>query len=228
MNQPADRQRPVNRAAEQGADRATPHGFDDQGKMQDVVQPETFEFAPENLKLAEEIIARYPRGRQQSAVMPLLMMAQKQHHGWLPKAAMDYVAGLLEMAPMRVYEVATFYTMYHMAPVGRHVIQICTTTPCWLRGSDAVLEACEKQLSIVCEQTTPDGMFTLREVECLGACVNAPMVQIGDHFYEDLDARSMKDIILALKRGEAPPHGPQSGRRSSEPAGGQTTLKEVK
>lgn len=178
---------------------------------------------------AGDIMARYPKGKQQSAVMPLLTLAQQQNAGWLPKSAMDAVAVMLDMPPVRVYEVASFYTMYNLEPVGKHVVQLCTTTPCWLRGSDAIVEACEKRLGIRCGETTPDGQFTLREVECLGACVNAPMMQVangkGEHYYEDLTASSAVKLIDMLSRDEEPPPGPQSQRRSSEPAAGLTTLK---
>ncbi len=187
-----------------------------------------FAFTEENFAQAEAVIARYPAGRQQSAVMPLLALAQRQCGGWLPKAAMDYVAEILGMAPVRVYEVATFYTMYNLEPVGEHVIQVCTTTPCWLRGSDAIVDACQHRLGIGLGETTQDGKFTLREVECLGACVNAPMCQIaneaGDHYYEDLTPKAMETLINRLALGERPQPGPQSGRRSSEPEGGLTTL----
>lgn len=182
-----------------------------------------FAFTPENLEKAKATIAKYPAGRQQSAVMPLLALAQKQHDGWLPKAAMDYIAEMLGMPPVRVYEVASFYTMYNLHPVGKHVIEVCTTTPCWLRGSDAIVQACEKKLGIKLGQTTPDGKFTLREVECLGACVNAPMCQVnnaaGEHYYEDLTAETVGKILDTLAEGKQPKPGPQSGRKSSEPVG---------
>lgn len=184
----------------------------------DVPLVESFAFTDDNFKLAKRIIARYPAGREQSAVMPLLDLAQRQMKGWLPRAAMDHVAQILGMAPVRVYEVASFYTMYNLEPVGEHFVQVCTTTPCWLRGSDAIKSACEKRLGVKCGGSTADGKFTLREVECLGACVNAPMVQIGDEYYEDLTAESMTQILDALDRGEKPRPGPQSGRKSSEPA----------
>lgn len=184
-----------------------------------VPQPETFAFTAENEAHAKEIIAKYPAGRQQSAVMPLLTLAQLQNANWLTKAAMDYVAEMLGMPPVRVYEVATFYTMYNLEPVGKYMIEVCTTTPCWLKGSDAIVEACKQRLGIDIGQTTPDGLFTLKEAECLGACVNAPMCQIGAHFYEDLDARSIESIIDTLSRGGTPKPGPQNGRTSSEPAG---------
>jgi len=193
-----------------------------------VTQPESFAFTPQNQKQAEKIVARYPKGRQASAVMPLLALAQKQHDNWLPKAAMDAVASLLGMPPIRVYEVATFYSMYNLAPVGKHVIQVCTTTPCWLRGAGDVVEACEKKLGIGLGETTPDGQFTLKEVECLGACVNAPMADIDGKFFEDLTPDNVTALISALKNGNAIKPGPQSGRRSSEPQGGLTTLKNKK
>lgn len=189
---------------------------------------QAFAFTQENLRRAEEIIARYPAGRQQSAVMPLLMLAQKQSQNWLPKAAMDTVAEMLGMPPVRVYEVASFYTMYNLEPVGRHMIEVCTTTPCWLRGSAGIVAACEKRLGVKVGETTKDGQFTLREAECLGACVNAPMCQVGDHFYEDLTPESMVKLIDALVQGQEPKPGPQTARKSSEPAGGLTSLKGVK
>ena len=179
----------------------------------------------ENLERAKAIIAKYPEGKQASACMPLLDLAQRQNAGWLPRAAMDSVADMLGMPRIRVYEVATFYTMYNKEPVGRHVIQVCTTTPCWLRGSDDVVRTCERKLGITVGQTTDDGQFTLREVECAGACVNAPVVQIGDDYYEDVGPEHMEAIIDALRRGETPKHGSQIGRTSSEPVGGPTTLK---
>jgi len=180
--------------------------------------PSVFAFSPDNFRHAQGIIAKYPVGRQQSAVMPLLTLAQRQNGGWLPKVAMDYIAVMLSMPPVRVYEVASFYTMYNLQPVGRNVIEVCTTTPCWLRGSDAIVQACERYLGIGLGETTTDGNFTLKEVECLGACVNAPMCAVGDHFYEDLTPENMKTLIEAFSRGEQPQPGPQNGRRSSEPA----------
>jgi len=180
-------------------------------------QPDSFEFSAENAEKIKTIIAKYPEGRSQSAVMPLLSLAQKQHHNWLPKVAMDVVANMLGMPPVRVYEVASFYTMYNMEPVGKFMIEVCTTTPCWLRGSDLIVESCKNKLGIDVGDTTQDGMFTLKEAECLGACVNAPMCQIGDNYYEDLTARDIDSIIETLARGGQPKSGPQSGRVSSEP-----------
>lgn len=193
--------------------------------LKHTTQPESFAFTEANLQQAQKIIAKYPPGKQASAVMPLLTLAQKQNKNWLTKAAMDVVAGMLDMAPMRVYEVASFYTMYNLEPVGKHLLELCTTTPCWLRGSDAVVKACERHLGVKVGETTQDGMFTLREAECLGACVNAPMMQIGEHFYEDLTAENVVQLLDKLKSSTIPEPGPQSGRRSSEPAPGPTTLK---
>jgi NADH-quinone oxidoreductase E subunit len=158
--------------------------------------------------------------------MPLLTLAQQQNGNWLPRAAMDYVAAYLGMPPIRVYEVATFYTMYNLEPVGKYIVGVCTTTPCWLKGSDGIVGACEKHLGVKLGQTTPDGVFTLREVECLGACVNAPMLQVNDEdFYEDLTPESTVALLDAFKSGKQPKPGPQSGRHTSEPASGLTTLK---
>jgi NADH-quinone oxidoreductase E subunit len=192
------------------------------GKLHPVLQqeqPQHFAFTGANLQEAERIIACYPEGRQQSAVMPLLTLAQKQNNNWLTKAAMDYVAGMLGMPPVRVYEVASFYTMYNLEPVGRHVIEICTTTPCWLRGSDDIVRMCEQRLGIGLGETTHDGKITLHEVECLGACVNAPMCAIDGHFYEDLTPDSMGMLADNLKNDKPIKPGPQSGRKSSEPKG---------
>jgi NADH-quinone oxidoreductase E subunit len=189
-------------------------------------QPESFEFTAENLERAKAHIAKYPPGRQASAVLPLLWIAQYQNDGWLPRAAMDYVAKILGMAPIRVYEVATFYTMFNLRPVGRYLLQACTTTPCWLRGSDAVVEACERKLGIGIGGTTPDGLFTLVEVECLGACVNAPILQVNDDFYEDLDGPATEALLDALRDGKRPPSGSMIGRQGSEPVTGATTLTE--
>jgi NADH-quinone oxidoreductase subunit E len=196
------------------------------GNGQLVEQPESFEFTQENLERAKAHIAKYPAGRQQSAVLPLLDLAQRQSGGWLPLAAMHHVADLLEMPKIRVYEVATFYTMLNLRPVGRYFLQACTTTPCWLRGSDAVVAACEKKLEIGMGGTTADGLFTLVEVECLGACVNAPILQVNDDFYEDLDGPATEALLDALREGKPPPIGSLAGRRGSAPSNGKTTLAE--
>ena len=187
-------------------------------------QPASFDFTPENLDLAQAHIAKYPPDRQASAVLPLLDLAQRQHGGWLPRAAMDRVAAMLGMAPIRVYEVATFYTMFNLHPVGRYLLQACTTTPCWLRGSDEVVRACQKKLDIGVGGTTSDSLFTLVEVECLGACVNAPILQVNDDFYEDLDGPATEALLDALREGNAPLPGSIAGRHGSEPVGGRTTL----
>lgn len=189
----------------------------------DAAQPASFAFTPEYEARADQIIARYPEGRQQSAVLPLLDLAQRQH-GWLPRAAMDHVAAKLRMAPIRVYEVATFYTMFNLKPVGRYFLQACTTTPCWLRGSDEVVAACHRVLGIGVGESTPDGLFSLVEVECLGACVNAPILQVNDDFYEDLDGPATERLLESLRRGEVPPMGSATGRQTSAPAGGPTVL----
>lgn len=187
-------------------------------------QPQSFAFTLENLEQAKAIIAKYPSGKQQSALMPLLTLAQQQNANWLPVAAMDYVAALLEIPAMRAYEVATFYTMYNLKPVGRHFIEVCTTTPCWLRGSDDIVKTCKDELGIGIGETTADGEFTLVEAECLCACANAPMIQIGQHYYEDLTAETMRQIIQDLRAGKQPKPGPQNGRNRSEPLGGRKTL----
>lgn len=185
-----------------------------------------FAFTAENLEKCRAVIAKYPQNRQQSAVMPILDIAQRQD-GWVSVPAMDHVADMLGMDPIRVYEVATFYTMFQLKPIGRHHIQVCTNLPCMLRGVDDVVESCRKTLGIDFGETTPDGLFTLSEVECLGACVNAPVVWIGDDYYEDLDAASTADILDALKRGETPKAGSQIGRQGACPDGGPTTLTEA-
>jgi NADH dehydrogenase (ubiquinone) flavoprotein 2 len=187
--------------------------------------PTTFAFTPANVEKANAIVAKYPKGKQQSALLPLLDLAQRQNDGWLPRAAMDHVAAFLGIAPIRVYEVATFYTMYNLRPIGKHHVQICTTTPCWLRGSDQVLDACKKRLGVGVGETTADGKFTLSEVECLAACVNAPVAWIGDDFYEDVDAASMTRVLDDLAAGKQPKPGPQTKRQTSAPITGATTLK---
>lgn len=191
----------------------------------DARQPrEPFCFTPENIARARAIMARYPQGRQASAVMPLLDLAQRQNAGWLPQAAIEYVAEFLDMPPMRVYEVATFYTMYNLEPVGRHHVQVCTNLSCLLRGAEDIVRACREALDVKVGEMTADGEFTLDEVECLGACVNAPMMQIGDDYYEDLSPETTRQILDDLKAGRTPKTGSQTGRRSCEPAGGLTSL----
>jgi len=191
-----------------------------------------FAFNADYAEKAKVAIGRYPEGRQQSAVMALLDFAQRQvgeetqTQGWLPIPVMEHVADRLGMPYMRVYEVATFYTMYNLAPVGRYHVQVCGTTPCMLRGSDDVFAAC-KNKGLVKGATTPDGLFTLAEVECLGACANAPMVQINDDNFEDLTYESMTAILEDLAEGKQPRIGPQIDRKTSCPEGGPTTLREM-
>jgi len=191
-----------------------------------------FAWTEANAAKVKEIIARYPPGRQQSAIIPLLDLAQRQvgaetqTQGWLPVPVIESVARELGMPYMRAYEVATFYTMFNLAPVGRYHVQVCGTTPCMLRGSDDVIAACVAR-GLKKGQTTGDGLFTLNEVECLGACANAPMVQINDDNYEDLTFESMTAILEALARGETPRPGPQIDRQTSCPEGGPTTLPEM-
>ena len=183
-------------------------------------QPKDFKFSPKNTKAIDAIIAKYPASKQQSAVMPLLDLAQRQHDNWIPIAAMDEIARILDMPNIRVYEIATFYSMYNKQPVGQHLVQVCRTTPCWLRGSDEITQACRTKLNIDVGETTKDGRFTLVEVECLGACVNAPMVQINDDYYEDLDPESMAAVLDELASGGAGKTGSRlTGRVSSEPVG---------
>jgi len=190
-----------------------------------------FTWSTENAAKVKEIFARYPKGRDHSAIMPLLDLAQRQvgaetnTQGWLPVPVIEYCAKEVGMPYIRALEVVSFYTMYNMAPVGRYHVQVCGTTPCMLRGSDDVLDACYKK-GLKKGHTTPDGLFTLTEVECLGACVNAPMVQINDDNYEDLTFDSTTAILEALARGEQPKPGPQIDRFLAAPVGGPTVLKE--
>lgn len=186
-------------------------------------QPASFAFTPEYLERAKKVMAKYPAGRQASAVIPLLDFAQRQE-GWVTQPAIDVIAKMLDMPSIRVLEVATFYTMFELHPVGKNHVQVCTNLPCQLRGSDHIVRVCKEKLGIGMGETTPDGKFSLMEVECAGACVNAPMAQIGDDYYEDLDADSMSKILDALKRGEKPKAGPQNGRVNSGPLGKFTTL----
>jgi len=187
---------------------------------------EEFVFTPENLEWAQGQIKKYPAGRQQSAVMPLLTRAQEQNNGWVSVPVMETIADMLEMPYMRVHEVASFYSMYNLKPVGKHVIEVCTTTPCWLRGSDDVVKACKEELGIGFGETSEDGEFTLLEVECAGACVNAPVIAYREEYYEDLDEGSTRAFIKSIKDGEKLKAGPQVLRQKSGPCGGLTTLKE--
>ncbi|MDB5477762.1 MAG: NADH-ubiquinone oxidoreductase chain [Alphaproteobacteria bacterium] len=204
-------------------------------------QPEKFSFTPQNMEKIHAIFAKYPAGRHKSTVMPLLHLAQVQvaergpygpyeeGGGWVPRAAMDEVARIVGVPPIKVYEVATFYTMYNLHPVGKYLIQICTTSPCMLGGigSDVIVNTFRAHLGIDFEQTTPDGLFTMKDVECLGACVNAPVIQINDDYYEDLSPERVIDIIEALRSGQKPKTGSQTGRMGSCPVTGPTTLKDM-
>ena len=185
---------------------------------------DTFAFTPENAERAEAIFAKYPDSRRQSATLPLLFLAQEQHGGWLPRAAMDHVAEVVGVAKIRIYEVATFYDMYNTRPVGPVQVRVCTTTPCWLCGSEEVVRAAKDELECDIGESSPDGRFYLREFECLGACANAPVLWVDDDFYEDLDYARTRDVLAALKRGETPKPGSQTGRQGSMPIGGKTTL----
>ncbi len=189
-------------------------------------QPDGFEFTSENKAWAEEQLTKFPQGRQASGIIPLLWRAQKQAGGWLPEPAIRHVADFLDMPHMRAMEVATFYTMFNLAPVGEHFVQLCGTTPCWLGGSDELKKVCKKVIGEE-RQLSADGKFSWMEVECLGACSNAPMVQINDDYFEDLDADALEKLLKALGNGDEVKVGPQSDRRGSEPAGKLTSLTQV-
>jgi NADH-quinone oxidoreductase subunit E len=186
-------------------------------------QPPSFAFTPENLEWAKARMAKYPPGRQQSAVIPVLWKAQEQCGGWLPQKAMEATAALLDMPKIRVLEVATFYTMFNLSPVGKFHVQLCGTTPCMLRGSEDLKSVCRRMIGER-DHVSNDGRFSWTEVECLGACVNAPMVQINYDYYEDLNAESLMHILNDLAAGKTPKPGPQVDRLNSAPIGGQTTL----
>jgi len=187
-------------------------------------QPKEFSFTAENKAWADKVIARYPQGRQQSAVIPLLWRAQEQHHGWLPEKAIEYVAAMLGMANIRVLEVATFYTMFNLEPVGKYHVQLCGTTPCMLRGSEELKRVCQRRIGDQ-HHVTADGKFSWIEVECLGACVNAPMAQINYDYYEDLTPETFEKVLDQLADGRTPKPGPQIERQLSAPIGGPITLK---
>ena len=200
----------------------------------DFVQPDHFAFDAESEAAIPPILAKYPAGKQASGVLPLLYLVQNQMErqtgsAWVPTAGMNEVARRLDMAPIRVYEVATFYLMFNLKPIGTWHLQVCTTTPCWLRGSDEVTSTCRSETGIQAfGETSADGMFTMTEVECIGACVNAPILQVDDDFYEDMDAARVKQLLAALRRGERPPAGSMIGRQTSAPEGGPNTLTTLK
>ncbi len=192
-------------------------------------QPKEFSFTAENLAWAKQQIAKYPDGRQQSAVIPLLWRAQEQAGGWTSQKAIEYIADLLGMATIRVLEIATFYTMFQLSPVGRKAhVQVCGTTPCMLRGSDELFKVCRRRIHQDPFHVSADGDFSWEEVECLGACVNAPMVLIGSDTYEDLTPESFEKVLDGIAAGKPPQPGPQIERQLSAPVGGATTLKTVK
>ena len=193
------------------------------------LQPKAFSFTAENRAWADKVIARYPQGRQQSAVIPLLWRAQEQAGGWLPQKAIEHVAEILDMARIRVLEVATFYTMFLLAPVGRKAhVQVCGTTPCMLRGADALVKVCKERIHEEPLHVSADGNYSWEEVECLGACVNAPMVLIWNDTYEDLTAESFEKVLDGFTNGKPAKPGPQIDRHFSAPIGGPTTLKSEK
>jgi NADH-quinone oxidoreductase E subunit len=191
-------------------------------------QPNSFKFSKENEAEIKRVIAKYPKGRQASAVMPLLDLAQRQHHNWIPMKAIELIASKLDMAEIRVLEVATFYTMFNLKPVGQFFLQACTTTPCWLRGSDEMMRAIKDRCNISSGETSTCGRFSLLEVECLGACVNAPILQVNDDFYEDLDYQTTSDLLESLEAGVPLPVGSVLGRSGSEATEGATTLASIK
>ena len=198
--------------------------------MADFEQPSHFAFDPESAAEIDRIVAKYPAGRQASAVIPGLYVVQRQMKrqtgsAWVPVKGMDALGARLDMAPIRVYEVATFYFMFNMAPIGKYHLQLCTTTPCWLRGSDDIVAACREATGIKgWKETSADGLFTMTEVECVGACVNAPILQVDDDFYEDMDREKTLALIAALRDGKPPKPGSMSGRQNAAPEGGPTTL----
>ena len=191
-------------------------------------QPEKFEFNQQSLDLAKKIISNYPENKQQSAVMALLYIAQKQNNNWIPLSAMKYIAKFLDIPYIKVYEVATFYTMYNLAPVGKFFFQVCTTTPCMLRGAYKLVDVCKKKISEKENEISKDGKISWIEVECLGACVNAPMMQINEDYFEDLDEKKLERIIENIMQDTEIKPGSYKGRKSSEPENNRSTLMDSK
>ena len=191
-------------------------------------QPENFEFNSSSLEAADKIISNYPKGKKQSAVMALLYIAQKQNNNWIPLAAMKYIGKFLDMPYIKVYEVATFYTMYNLSPVGKYFVQVCTTTPCMIRGAYQWVEACKEKISKNESELSNDNSCSWMEVECLGACVNAPMMQINDNYYEDLDKKKTTEILDKILKGETPKPGSYRGRVNNEPENIRKTLMDLK
>ncbi len=184
---------------------------------EDKIQPKDFSFDRDNMLLAKKILKIYPKNYKESSIMPLLSIAQNQNNGWLPKKAIEYISDFLEIPEIKVLEIATFYSMYNLSPVGKFHIEVCTTSPCMLRGSDEILSFCEKKLAIQVGDISKDKMFSLSRVECLGACVNAPVVKINENYYEDLDLNSTDKLINNLSSNKKIKIGSQSGRKGSEP-----------
>ena len=191
-------------------------------------QPNTFEFNSKNIQIANEIIKKYPEGKKQSAVMALLFIAQRQNNNWIPLQAMKYIAKFLEIPYIKVYEVATFYTMYNLSPVGKYFIQVCTTTPCMIRGSKKIVDICKKYISENQHELSTDKLCSWTEVECLGACVNAPMMQINQDYFEDIDENKADEIIQALLEDKMPNPGSAKNRKNTSPEKGRTTLMDTK
>ena len=191
-------------------------------------QPNEFEFNSTSLDAANKIISNYPKDKQQSAVMALLYIAQRQNDNWIPLVAMKYIAKLLEMPYIKVYEVATFYSMYNLSPVGKYFVQVCTTTPCMIRGAKKLVEACKEKISQNENELSSDKNCSWMEVECLGACVNAPMMQINDDYYEDLDKEKTLEILGKILKGEKPKPGSYRGRVNNEPENNRKTLLDLK
>ncbi len=191
-------------------------------------QPEIFEFSSSSLEEANKIVSKYPKGKQQSAVMALLYIAQKQNDNWIPLVAMKYIAKFLDMPYIKVYEVATFYSMYNLSPVGKYFVQVCTTTPCMIRGANKLVEACKEKISDKENELSNNKSCSWMEVECLGACVNAPMMQINNDYYEDLDKEKTLEIFDKILKGEEPKPGSYRGRLNTEPENNRKTLMDVK
>ena len=191
-------------------------------------QPKKFEFNERNIELAKKMINNYPEGKQQSAVMSLLYLAQRQNNNWIPLAAMKYIAKFLNMPYIKVYEVATFYSMYNLSPVGKFFYQVCTTTPCMLRGAYKLVDVCKKKISNKENEISNDGNSSWIEVECLGACINAPMIQINDEYYEDLNKEKTLEILDTILKGDTPKAGSYRGRVNNEPENNRKTLMEFK
>ena len=191
-------------------------------------QPQSFEFSSENLEKAKKEINKYPKNKAASAVISLLFLAQKQNDNWIPLSAMKYIGKFLSMPYIKVYEVATFYSMYNLSPVGKYFFQVCTTTPCMIRGAYDIVNVCKEKISNEEKQLSKDKTCSWMEVECLGACINAPMIQINDDYYEDLDKEKIEKIINQIQNGEKPIPGSYRGRKNSEPENNRKTLLNIK